>query len=48
MATSCPPSDYVSKAENILKTKARKKDFSPAKAENILKSKPLTKNYRNP
>jgi hypothetical protein len=28
----------VSKAENILKTKGRKKDFSPTKAENILKT----------
>jgi len=27
MATSCPPTDYVSKAENILKIKGRKRAF---------------------
>ena len=31
--------DFLSKAENILKTKVRKRAFSPAKADNILKIK---------
>jgi hypothetical protein len=48
IATLCPPSDNVSKADNILKTKSRKRHFSPTKAENMLKRKPFTKNYRNP
>jgi len=32
------------KAENLLKTKGRKVDFSPTKAENMLKGNPLTDN----
>jgi hypothetical protein len=43
MATSCPLSDNVSKAENILKTKDRTRRFSFAKAENILKESQLLK-----
>ncbi len=34
-------------AENILKTKDRKRGFSKNEAENILKSKLVTKNHRN-
>jgi hypothetical protein len=37
VATECPPSDILYKAENILKTKGRERQFSSAKAENILK-----------
>jgi hypothetical protein len=48
IATQCPPSDSVPEAENILKTKGRKWDFSPTKAENILKRKSLTNNYNIP
>src|SRR5208283_1936954 len=36
IATSCPSSDNLSKAENTLKTKDRKRRFPCTKAENIL------------
>ena len=35
------PSDNVNEAENLLKTKARKTDFSPHEGENILKKSHL-------
>jgi hypothetical protein len=41
IATSCPSTDNLSKAENILETKGRKRLFSIAKAENILKTSGL-------
>ena len=47
MATSCPPVDHLSEAENTLKTKDRKKRFSKNEAENMLKEKAVTKNCRN-
>jgi len=38
--------DTLSKAENILKTKGQKSDFSPAKAENILKKSHLNRTMK--
>jgi hypothetical protein len=48
LATLCPPSDILSKAENILKTKALGCHFSPSKAENILKRGELLKGMECP
>jgi hypothetical protein len=47
MGTSSPSGDIVSKAENMLKTKGQKRDFSPAKAGNIMKIQQLTKHAKN-
>lgn len=44
-ATSCPSVAHTPKAENILKTKARRRRFSFAKADNIMIGKVLTRNY---
>jgi len=41
MATLYPPTAQTPKAENILKTKGRKRAFSPTKAENIRKTSQL-------
>jgi hypothetical protein len=43
VATSCPSSDYVYEADNILKTKDRKRLFSKNEAEKILKTDQLPK-----
>src|SRR5271157_3187103 len=43
IATFCASSDNLSKAENILKTKDRKRRFSCTKAENMLKTSQLEK-----
>ena len=47
IVTSCPSRTKKNEAENILKTKTRKKAFSKNEAENVLTIKPLTKNHRN-
>jgi hypothetical protein len=44
VATSCPSIPKKHEADNILKKKDKKSDFSKNEAENILKIKPLTKN----
>jgi hypothetical protein len=44
VATSCPSIAKKHEAENMLKTKDRKRAFSKNEAENILKTNPLTKN----
>jgi hypothetical protein len=41
MTTLCPPTAPTPKAENILKTKVRRRAFSPLKPENILKKSQL-------
>ena len=43
MATLCPPVAKNHEAENMLKTKDRKRTFSKNEAENILKINHLTK-----
>ena len=43
MATSCPPVAKNHEAENMLKTKGRKRAFSKNEAENILKKSHLQK-----
>jgi hypothetical protein len=43
IATSCPLDDNVSEAENVLKTKDRKRRFCKNEAENILKLNQLPK-----
>jgi hypothetical protein len=43
MVTLCPLGGNRPKAENILKTKDRKRRFSSTKAENILKTSRLLK-----
>ena len=48
MATSCPLGDNVPKAENILKTKGRRRAFSQNEAENILKKSYLQETVGTP
>jgi hypothetical protein len=47
MATICPFVRQKHEAENILKTKDRKRRFSENEAGNILKGKAVTENCRN-
>ena len=48
VATLRPPTAQTPKADNILKTKGRERDFSPAKAENMLKESRLREIVRTP
>ncbi len=46
MATSCPSGANKYEAENMLKTKDRKRQFSKNEAENMLKTKQLPKTVK--
>jgi hypothetical protein len=47
-ATLCPPAAIINEAENILKTKGRKRAFSKNEAENILKRSQLLETVETP
>jgi hypothetical protein len=48
MATLCPPAGEEPKDGKILKTKGRKRAFSPTKADNILKISQLQETVGTP